>query len=89
MGGRCLFVCFATRRGPSPPQMQPHGGWNCDPPFRTEGPLFMNPGEEPLQHEAGAEGLSIPVLNPCGTHQGGRVELWEQARGGKGSPTGS
>jgi hypothetical protein len=50
-------------------------------PFRTEGPLYLNRGEEPLQHEAGAEGLSTPVLNPCGTHRGARVHLWEQARG--------
>jgi hypothetical protein len=57
---------------------------------RTEGPLHLNSGEEPLQHEAGAEGLSTPALNPCGTHRGARVQLWEQAReGGKGSPTGS
>jgi hypothetical protein len=49
---------------------------------RAEEPLHLNsPGEEPLQHEAGAEGLSAPALNPCGTHRGARVQLLEQARG--------
>jgi hypothetical protein len=59
------------------------------PGFRAEGPLHLNSGEEPLQHEAGAEGLSTPALNPCGTHRGARVQLWvgQAPRGAKqGSP---
>jgi hypothetical protein len=51
--------------------------------FRTEGPLCLNPGEEPLQHEAGAEELSAPVLT-----QGGSGPVGGTSAGGKGSPTG-
>ena len=45
---------------------------------RTEGPLHLDPGEGPLQHEAGAEGLRTPVLSPCGTHRGARAQLGGQ-----------
>jgi hypothetical protein len=63
--------------------------------LRTEGPLYLNSGEEPMQHEAGAEGLSIPALNPpCGTHRGGSsgppvTPVVGTSAGGKGRPTGS
>jgi hypothetical protein len=52
--------------------------------FRTEGPLCLNSGEEPLQHEAGAEELSTPVLT-----QGGSGPVGGTSAGGKGSLTGS
>jgi hypothetical protein len=54
--------------------------------------MYLNSGEEPLQHEAGAEGLSTPVLNPCGTRytQGGSGPVVGTRAGGKGSsPMGS
>jgi hypothetical protein len=35
--------------------------------FRTEGSLCLNSDEEPLQHEAGAEELSAPVLTQGGS----------------------
>jgi hypothetical protein len=50
-------------------------------PFRTEGPMYLNSGEEPLQHKAGAEGLSTPVLNPCGTHSEGGLRPSVRVRG--------
>jgi hypothetical protein len=57
-------------------------------PARAEGPLHLNSSEEPLWHVARAEGLSIPVLNPCGTHRGARVQLWDK-RGGQRQSDGS
>jgi hypothetical protein len=44
--------------------------------------MHLNPGEETLQHETGAEGLRTPALNPCGVHRGARVQLWDK-RGGQ------
>jgi hypothetical protein len=51
--------------------------------FRTEGPLCLNSGEEPLQHEAGAEELSAPVLTQGGSGPVGGTSAGHEARGAK------
>jgi hypothetical protein len=74
-GGRVAQASDALTGEPAlaPSRLEALRWVHSDSAFRTEGPLYLNSGEEPLQHEAGAEGLSIPALNPCGTHRGARV----------------
>jgi hypothetical protein len=76
-----------ARRGgkPTPPRYARAGSWS----FRTaEGPLCLNSGEEPLQHEAGAEELSTRTcVKPLWYTQGGSGPVRGTRAGGKGSPT--
>jgi hypothetical protein len=55
--------------------------------FRAEGPLHLNSREEPLWHEARAEGLSTPALTAPAVHTGGLGFSCGTSAGGKGSPT--